>query len=336
MNVVTSPLAPAASAAAGRRADTAAPVAAAADAATTAHERCLAFDCEGESLLGVLSEPTSAASTPDTGVLIVVGGPQYRAGAHRQFTLLARVLAAGGFPVLRFDVRGMGDSTGAQRSFEALPADVHAGVTALLQARPGLRRVVLWGLCDGASAALLALQAQPHPAVAGLCLLNPWVRSEASLAQAQVKHYYRQRLLQADFWRKLLRGGVALQAARDLLGNLRLARTARSAKATAAGTPLRFQQRMAQAWQAFQGPVLLLLSERDTTAHEFTEVTRSDAQWQAALRARAPETVTLAAADHTCSSPAAQAAAEQATLAWLQRHFGASASPVLLPDGAKP
>jgi len=303
---------------------TAGPDAPAAPAAPV-RERCLAFDCEGDSLLGVLSEPPAADDRIDTGVLIVVGGPQYRAGAHRQFTLLARVLAGAGFPVLRFDVRGMGDSTGAQRSFEALAADVGAGVQALLQARAGLQRVVLWGLCDGASAALLALQARPHPAVAGLCLLNPWVRSEASLAQAQVKHYYRQRLMQADFWLKLLRGGVAKQAARDLLHNLRAARPGRGDPLAAGLAPRSFQQRMALAWQGFQGPVLLLLSERDTTAQEFTAFTRGDALWREALQARAPERVTLAGADHTCSSPAGQAAAEQATLAWLQRHFGCGA-----------
>ncbi len=37
-------------------------------------ERCLTFDCEGESLLGVLSEPPAPDGGIDTGVLIVVGG----------------------------------------------------------------------------------------------------------------------------------------------------------------------------------------------------------------------------------------------------------------------
>jgi hypothetical protein len=43
-------------------------------------------------------------------------------------------------------------------------------------------------------------------AIAGLVLLNPWVRSEVSLAQTHIKHYYGQRLLQGEFWRKLLSG----------------------------------------------------------------------------------------------------------------------------------
>jgi uncharacterized protein len=296
-----------------------------ADAATAAGtpivEEALQVDCAGEALVGIVSRPAVGAGAADTGVVIVVGGPQYRAGAHRQFTLLARSLASAGYPVLRFDVRGMGDSTGAQRSFEALDADVQAACAALPRAVPGVRRVVLWGLCDGASAALLALPTLPAAsAAAGLCLLNPWVRSAASLARTQVKHYYRQRLMEPAFWRKLLSGGVAGQALKDLLANLRTARTGHATAIT--GTrDLPFQQRMAQAWSGFSGPVLLLLSERDATAQEFGEFSRSDPAWQQALRQRPPETVRLPDADHTCSSPAAQRAAEEATAAWLRRHF---------------
>src|SRR5258707_6492460 len=55
----------------------------------TPDEHAFMFDCEGESLVGILS---GAGLPAGRGVLIVVGGPQYRAGSHRQFTLLARHL----------------------------------------------------------------------------------------------------------------------------------------------------------------------------------------------------------------------------------------------------
>ena len=77
----------------------------------------LTFDCLGDTLIGILHKGASDAST---GVLMVVGGRQYRAGAHRQFVKLARYLACHGIPVLRFDVRGMGDSEGDVRHFLAL------------------------------------------------------------------------------------------------------------------------------------------------------------------------------------------------------------------------
>ena len=110
-------------------------------------ERALAFDCGGERLYGILSLPGHAASGA-RGVLVVVGGPQYRAGSHRQFTLLARDLAQDGVPVLRFDYRGMGDSEGTIRPFDDVEDDLRAAIDAFMAASPGLREVVLWGLCE--------------------------------------------------------------------------------------------------------------------------------------------------------------------------------------------
>jgi exosortase A-associated hydrolase 1 len=276
----------------------------------TLPESALCFDCEGDPLLGVLSP---AAGPAALGVLIIVGGPQYRAGSHRQFVQLARHLAASGFPTLRFDVRGMGDSGGAQRSFEQLTPDIAAALAAFQRAQPALKRFVLWGLCDGASAALLYLHETADPRVAGLALLNPWVRSEASLAKTHVKHYYRQRLREREFWSKLLSGKVAMGAVSGLWRNLTLgfgaARTSESAPP--------FQLRMARAWATFEGPRLLLLSELDLTAREFAEFSTASEEWRQALEQRAPRRIMLGGADHTCSQAAAARAAEAATLQWL-------------------
>lgn len=279
----------------------------------TQAEQVLSFTCAGEQLLGVLSPAAEAA---DTGVLIIVGGPQYRAGSHRQFVQLARAVAAAGFPALRFDYRGMGDSQGTLHDFEAVSADIGVAISALLAAQPTVRRVVLWGLCDGASAALLYLHDQADPRVAGLVLLNPWVRSEASLAKTHVKHYYLQRLKEPAFWRKLASGRVAFGALSGLLGNLRAAfgdASHNSDPAAVAG----YQERMAKAWAAFQGPTLLLLSESDHTAREFIEYTASSTPWQAALKQRPPTRVSLRGADHTCSTAATKRAMEATTTQWL-------------------
>jgi len=192
----------------------------------TAHgappEQAFAFALEGDTLLGIL-HPPAAACASGTGVLVVVGGPQYRAGSHRQFVALARRLATEGHAVLRFDARGMGDSSGALRSFEHISADIGAALAQLRLRQPQLQRIVLWGLCDGASAALLHLHAHPETTVHGMCLLNPWVRSETSLARTEIRHYYRQRLLQRSFWAKLLRGQIAGAALRGLWRSLRAA-----------------------------------------------------------------------------------------------------------------
>ncbi|HEY9109119.1 MAG TPA: hydrolase 1, exosortase A system-associated [Roseateles sp.] len=275
-------------------------------------ESVLGFTCEGEPLVGILAEPDGTPA--DVGVLIIVGGPQYRAGSHRQFTLLARQLASDGFAALRFDYRGMGDSGGEARDFEGVDTDIAAAIDALLAARPVLKRVALWGLCDAASAALLYVQATGDPRVAGLCLLNPWVRSAATLAQTHVKHYYWRRMREKGFWLKLLRGGVGLAALRGLGSNLRLARGA----GRGAGTTLAFQERMAVGLDGFAGPALLMLSGDDYTAQEFIEYSRSSAAWAAALQRPHLLTTPLPGADHTLSSARHRETAETHTLTWLK------------------
>ena len=274
-------------------------------------ERALLLPCQGERLLAVLAEPEGEPAT-DLGVVIIVGGPQYRAGSHRQFVHLARHLAAAGHPVLRFDVRGMGDSSGEQRGFEHIGTDIGAAIQQLQQRQPQVQRVVLWGLCDGASAALLYLHEHADPRVQGLCLLNPWVRSEASLARTHVKHYYRQRLLQRDFWLKLARGGVALDALRSLFHNIRAAR------GTAGGAvPQAFQTRMAGGWRTFSGPVLLVMSGDDHTAKEFGEYVALDRAWAGLVCRQSVQRVDIADADHTFSGAAGRATMERTVRLWL-------------------
>lgn len=271
-------------------------------------EQALVFDCGSEQLFGVLARP---AQSRDIGVLVIVGGPQYRVGSHRQFVALARALAAGGYPVLRFDYRGMGDSSGAMRSFESVDDDIGAAIAALRANVPALRRVVLWGLCDGASAALLYCARQPAADVAGLCLLNPWARSPEGLARTQIKHYYGQRLLQPAFWAKLVRGGVAPGALREWLRNWRVARSRRAERVAT------FQQRMAQGWRSFNGEILLLLSGNDYTAHEFVDHTSADNAWAGLLAHHNVQRHDLPGADHTCSGTQDRLRVQQTTLAWL-------------------
>ena len=282
-------------------------------AAQSGNERALIWACEGESVLGVLH-----AAAGRIGVVIVVGGPQYRAGSHRLFVRLARALSAAGYPVLRFDARGMGDSAGSQRGFEQISADIGAAVDALSAACPQLRGVVLWGLCDGASASLLYVDQQADPRVVGLCLLNPWVRSPASQAKTKVRHYYTRRLLQPTFWRKLLRGGVRLSALSDLLRSSRVA-WGRGQHAESWPDRLSYTDRMARAWLATDFPLLLLLSANDLTAREFETVLHSDHSWRGCSLRVNLKRYDIDGADHTLSSPPARRQLETRCAAWLQK-----------------
>ena len=269
-------------------------------------EQALVFGCSGEHLMGILALPDAPLST---GVVIIVGGPQYRAGSHRQFVLLSRALAAAGHAVLRFDYRGMGDSTGGLQNFETVNADIATAINSLQANVPYLRKVVLWGLCDGASAALLYWHATQDPRVGGLCLLNPWVRSTASLAKTHVKHYYTQRLREKEFWVKLVSGQVASNAVRGLIGNVKLALSPQPKGASAT-----FQARMATAWKSFDGHILLLLSGDDYTAREFMEQARSNADWAGALQKNTATQHMEAEADHTFSELRFNSVVEKYTL----------------------
>lgn len=263
-----------------------------------------------QDMLGIVSLPAPDTPQSSMGVVIVVGGAQYRAGSHRQFVQLARFLAAAGYPVLRFDFPGMGDSPGDPVPFEDSAPHIAAAIDALCGHPVKVNRAVLWGLCDGASASLLYLQARHDPRVTGLVLLNPWVRSDAGLARARVKHYYRQRLLEPAFWRKLVAGGVGWQALRGLGSNLRTMRQKSPQTIT-------FQERMAQGWQAFPGPILLLLSERDLTALEFVEHANTRSGWVGWSRKAALIRHTLPLADHTCSTPQSQQSVQALVRDWL-------------------
>lgn len=284
-----------------------------------ATEEAIRFDCAGDTLFGILARPPDPA-TPgapcNLGIIIIVGGPQTRVGSHRQFTLLSRTLAAAGFPVLRFDYRGMGDSSGEARDFEAVNLDIGAAINALQAACPGITRIVLWGLCDAAAATLLYFDDTHDPRIAGLCLLNPWVRSEATLAKTQVKHYYGQRLLQKAFWTKLLSGRLNIASAvAELLRKFGQA-TAR----TEAGENLTFQDRMARGLRDFPGRVQLVLSGNDYTAKEFLEFVAVCANWRGLLERPNLTCVDIAEADHTFSSQEWRETVENTCLDWLNHY----------------
>lgn len=275
-------------------------------------ERTIAFECMGVKLPGILSVPEAANAT-GTSVVIVVGGPQYRVGAHRQFVLLGRALAAAGHACLRFDYRGMGDAPGEARDFESITEDIAAAVDAVLRELPHTRRVALLGLCDGASASLLYVHERADSRISDLCLLNPWARSETTLAQTHLKHYYTRRLTDGAFWRKLLAGGVSPRRVAEFAGSV--ARAVRPARETSRET---FQQRMAAGWKRFGGRVLLVLSgSRDLTAQEFVGHAGSAPEWQGLLQMPKVRRLDFPAADHTFSDGAAWREASVAMGVWL-------------------
>lgn len=279
-------------------------------------EEATELHCVGERLWGIVTRPPEGVATQPVAVLIAVGGPQYRVGSHRQFVQLARALARQGHVVLRFDYRGMGDSEGDLRDFEQVEQDIGSGIDALACLLPQAPRIVVWGLCDAAAAALMFATADPR--VVGITAANPWARSEASLGAARVKHYYLARLMQPEFWRKLVGGGFDWRGSiRSLAGNLQQARRHYAGAAEHARSTS-FQGRMAQGLARFRGRLLLLVSGNDLTAMEFLQYTTTSRDWDGLLSGPAVKRVDIAQADHTFSRRVWSEQVELATIQWLQ------------------
>jgi exosortase A-associated hydrolase 1 len=285
-------------------------------------ERALTLRCNDSWMYGILSLPEQAASR---GVLIVVGGPQYRVGSHRQFTLLARHLASLGIPVLRFDCRGMGDSEGAPRTFEDLEDDLHCAIERFFEEAPALNNLVIWGLCDAASAALF--HAYRDRRITGLVLLNPWVRTDQGAAKTYLKHYYLTRLLDPEFWSKVWNGRFNYaNAAQSLVKTVekslpgrKIANTSRDA--TAEGGSCDFvslPERMLDALSRYKGKILLITSGNDLTAQEFLELVKGSREWQRLLAAPGVSRLNLPEANHTFSRRAWRDEVAVGTSDWIQ------------------
>ncbi len=270
-------------------------------------ETALLFEASDARLVGIVTTPASHAPSR-LGVLIVVGGPQYRVGSHRQFVHLARALAARGYATMRFDCSGMGDSTGAARPFTERDRDIRAAIDAFIETAPGVAEIAIWGLCDAASAALF--YAPQDARVRKLVLLNPWVRSDGGLARTHLKHYYTARLFDREFWRKLLGGEVGIGRALRGLGSTLMRALAESPRAADRGSgdgsnasdpALGFQARMARGWKRFRGDILLICSGDDLTAREFVDHAASDAEWKGLVEQLRVTRCDFADADHTFS-----------------------------------
>lgn len=276
------------------------------------------FDCAGETLLAIVDAPEKPEPI---GILIVVGGPQYRVGSHRQFLLLARSLAAAGYAAMRFDYRGMGDSTGETRNFESVGEDIKAAIDAFVARYPLIRRVVLWGLCDAASASLMYRYRHDDERLAGFCLLNPWVRSEATLARTQIKHYYGRRLLEAAFWKKLLSGQLGVAGALKGFATSLLS-SRKNRKPTVQGRLPGFQEQMEQALVSATCPVLLVLSGDDYTAREFDEYAKASAAMSSSLAGANVTVCHVEGANHTFATAHWRQVVEMETVAWLHKMKG--------------
>lgn len=282
-------------------------------------ERPVIFRCGEDDLIGIVHSCNSEQSRAV--IIVVAGGPQYRAGAHRQFVSLARKLADRGYPVLRFDLRGMGDSAGEHLGFQDSGPDIRSAIDALLLCEPKVKTVVLLGECESASGILF--YAFRDPRVAGAVLVNPWVRTEGGRAEVVLKHYYFDRLTSPDFWRKIVSGKfnpfVAIGSLATTVKIYLEGQKVRShmVRDVAEFSNLPLPMKTAEGLRRFHGPVLILMSGNDYIAREFDEAAKSSKAWAGLLNEPRVMRKDIADADHTFSREEWKRQAQDWVCDWL-------------------
>lgn len=224
--------------------------------------RLTSFTCAGETLAATLDEASGT-----TGLLIVSGGNEIRIGAHRGMAGLAARIAAHGYPVFRYDRRGIGDSTGENNGFESTAEDIYEAAAAFRREAPQLTRLVAFGNCDAASALILFHEAA---AIDRVIATNPWtIEQQDDLPPAAaIRSRYIEKLKSPRELLRLVTGGVDL---RKLVNGLR------KASAKASQDPTTLPARLAAALRTTKASVVILLASRDNTAVAFTAHWAGDA-----------------------------------------------------------
>lgn len=216
------------------------------------------------------SANTSAKTGISTGLLIVSGGNELRSGAFCGQAQLARRIAEAGFPVLRFDRRGIGDSEGENRGFRHSGADIRAAIAAFHALVPGLERVIALGNCDAASALML----NRGEGCAGLILSNPWVSEGEEETDVQALHL--PATLRQRYAKKL---GKPSEIIRLLRGDVDLGKLARGLVVAGRGAPPAappLLDEMAHNLAQFDGKATILIAEDDRIGQIFAALWDKD------------------------------------------------------------
>ncbi|MCC2979649.1 hydrolase 1, exosortase A system-associated [Sphingomonas sp. IC4-52] len=251
------------------------------------NRRHLTFECAGETLLGTIDEAPGT-----TGLLIVTGGNEIRAGAHRAMAMLAARLASAGTPVFRYDRRGVGDSSGSNRTFANASEDLLAAAATFRAVAPQVSRLIGFGNCDAAtSLAWWGNEAGCNSVV----LANPWVvESAANLPPpAAIKAHYLAQLQSPAAWKRIATRG--LSPAKLLRGLKRIAAREEATDLTS---------RTLEAIARWGDRATVILARGDGTAIAYADAARRAGIF--------PRTITIDTGSHSFARPGDAVALERA------------------------
>jgi pimeloyl-ACP methyl ester carboxylesterase len=279
--------------------------------------------CDSWKLHGMVHLPLPS-SGKRIGVVLFHENQNTKFGAHRLFRQLGDAIAEAGYYVLRYDDRGMCDSPGiCDLTFAHRLADAQSAL-AFFRARYSLDLVVGWGLCLGAAVAACC-GAEPRSLeerLDGLILCNiladparvsrpEWGYQKVSLPQVARDFFLRGNLL-----RKIWNAPHNFGNYRTKLGVL--------ATRYLHGQPDELVQlrkaigRVGSLLQIYEGPCLLIFSEKDTYLTEFNERVNPDDKLGLKKKALPPGWVLVKNGDHTFASREKTDELIRVTTDWIQ------------------
>lgn len=216
------------------------------------------FECEGELLSGSLD-----SGSESTGLMIVSGGNEIRSGAHSGMSKLALSIAANGFPVFRYDRRGIGESSGGNSEFLSSAADISAACQKFREIFPNIQKIIAFGNCDAATA--LALFG-PAAGVDKYILANPWVM-DTDQDNASSSHVPSAAAIRSRYWNRLKNPQSIIDLLKGKINVRKLATGLKRASKKQENSGLSIMLR--DALRDLEEQADILIANRDTTALTF-------------------------------------------------------------------
>jgi dienelactone hydrolase len=164
------------------------------------------------SLVGILTSPAEGVASRIP-VVILGAGIIHKVGPSRVSVQLARRLASEGYPTLRFDLSGIGDSPRVDDAplERIVLEDIQDAVSLMSTRVGGSEEVCLVGFCSGADNALFA--AGQDPRIARVALFDPTVHWTPGFRRRDLAR----RLSSAKSWWNVLSGRSLWFRIRDRL-----------------------------------------------------------------------------------------------------------------------
>lgn len=291
-------------------------------------------------LVGVVTLPDDDPphTAPRPAVILSNAGLIHRIGPNRIYVKLARVLAQHGFPVLRFDLSGAGDSKARP---DHMPVEQYT-IDDVLQAMDylaefsGSQKFVLGGHCAGAYHSFRT--ADQDARVIGVIMINPdggeaeWVEYDRKrkLARYYENYYGKKVLLDRQRWKRFLTFRVDYRhLVKTLFQNViwgrvsalifRLRRKLRKPQPTPVDKSLFTMESIVRRLATLDTQVFLAYSENATSLeriqssmpHELKHL-QADGKLQLNV---------IPGADHIFSPLASQDCLFQAVEQWMDAHF---------------